>query len=148
MRLVHTCTSDLSTVSTEVILGQHSRLLTYCALLPQPCTQIRSHFPHTRKSWIQGIGTCRLGHSPGHFESCILISQGLDAKTRGHQHIAYVCTDARIAYGVVTKYAFCNCTSNVSSQVLPGYPHSSASAYDTRLSLPFYPHCSLLLQAE
>ena len=89
MRLVHTCTTDLSTVSTEVILGQDSRLLTYCALLPQPCTQTRSHFPHMRKSWILGIGTCRLGHSPGYFESCVLISQGPDTKTHGHQHIAY-----------------------------------------------------------
>ena len=32
MRLVHTSTTDLSTVSTKVILGQDSRLLTYCAL--------------------------------------------------------------------------------------------------------------------
>ena len=51
MRLVYTCTADLS---TEVILGQHSRLLTYCVLLPQPCTQAHSHFLHTRKSWIRG----------------------------------------------------------------------------------------------
>ena len=43
---------------------------------------------------------------------CILISQGQDAKTRGHQHIAYAHTDIRIAYGVVTKYAFSNCASN------------------------------------
>ena len=29
----------------------------------------------------------------GYFESCIFVSWGQDAKTRGHQHIAYVCTD-------------------------------------------------------
>ena len=49
---------------------------------------------------------------PGYFESCALISQGLDAKTHGHQHIAYACTDVCIAYSLVTKYAFHNCASN------------------------------------
>ena len=39
-------------------------------------------------------------------------AQGPDAKTRGHLHIAYACTDVHIAYSVVTKYAFCNCASN------------------------------------
>ena len=52
------------------------------------------------------------GYCPGYFESCVLISRGPDAKTRGHQHIACACTDVRIAYSVVTKYAFCNCASN------------------------------------
>ena len=33
---------------------------------------------------------------PGYFESCILISGGPDAKTRGFQHIAYACTDVHM----------------------------------------------------
>ena len=39
---------------------------------------------------------------PSFFKSCALISRGPDAKTRGHQNIAYTCTDARIVYSVVT----------------------------------------------
>ena len=54
---------------------------------------------------------------PGIALFCVFISRGLDAKTHGHQRIAYVCTDVHIAYSVVVKY------------VLPEYPHSSASAY-------------------
>ena len=42
----------------------------------------------------------------------VLISRGPDAKTHGHQHIVYACTDVCIAYSVVTKYAFRNCASN------------------------------------
>ena len=38
------------------------------------------------------------GHCLGYFESCVLISRGTDTKTHGHQHIAYVSTDVRIAY--------------------------------------------------
>ena len=48
-------------------------------------------------------------------------------KTHGQQHIAYACTDAHIAYSVVPKYAIAHQMRH--SQVLPGYPHSSASAY-------------------
>ena len=46
-------------------------------------------------------------------------------------YIAYASrTDVHIAYSVGTKYAFHNCASNAAySQVLPGYPHSSAGAY-------------------
>ena len=43
------------------------------------------------------------GHCPDYFEPCVLISRGLDMKTCGHQHIAYACTDIRVAYSVVTK---------------------------------------------
>ena len=42
----------------------------------------------------------------------VFISKRPDAKTSGHQHIAYACTDVRIVYSVVTKYAFRNCASN------------------------------------
>ena len=52
-------------------------------------------------------------HYPSYFESCVLISQEPDAKI---PYIAYVRayrTDIHIAYSVVTKYAFRNCTSNV-----------------------------------
>ena len=52
------------------------------------------------------------GHCPVNFDLCVLISRGPDAKTHGHQHIAYAYTDVRIAYSVVTKYAFCNCALN------------------------------------
>ena len=50
------------------------------------------------KSAVMHIGACRPeqcpgipGHCLGYFESCILISQGPDAKTHGHQHIASIC---------------------------------------------------------
>ena len=68
------------------------------------------------------IGACRPGHAracPGIArvisKHCALISQGLDAKTRGvrsDQHKrAYARTDVRIAYSVVT-IRFRNCASN------------------------------------
>ena len=61
------------------------------------------------------------GHCPCYFESCVLILRGLDAKTH-HQCIAYACTDVRIAYSVVTKYAFHNWASNAAYPSLAWVP--------------------------
>ena len=41
---------------------------------------------------------------PGLFKLWVLISQGLDAKTRGHQHIACTCTDICIVYSVAIRF--------------------------------------------
>ena len=38
------------------------------------------------------------GHCPGYFKSSVLISWGWDAKTYGHHHKEYMCTDIHIAY--------------------------------------------------
>ena len=46
---------------------------------------------------------------------------------------AYARTDVRIAYSVVTKYASAIAHQMWRSQVLPGYPHSSAGAYGHNL---------------
>ena len=74
----------------------------------------------------QCIGACR----PGYFKSCILTSRGQNTKTRGHLHIAYACTDVRIAYSVLTKYTFHNCASNASvAKFCPGTHTGSAGAY-------------------
>ena len=53
------------------------------------------------------MGACRPGHTrvlSGLF--LIKRTRGPDAKTRGHQHIVYACTDVRKAYSAVTK-PFC-----------------------------------------
>ena len=65
-------------------------------------------------------------------------------------HIAYASrTDVHIAYSVGTKYAFHNCASNASySQVLPGYPHSSAGAYAPSYYGYFYYLSTMLLQVQ
>ena len=48
-------------------------------------------------------------------------------------YIAYACvTDVRIVYSVVTKYPSATAHQIRHSQILPGYPHSSAGAYGTR----------------
>ena len=74
-------------------------------------------FMSTYELWCIGtlIGTCRPGHTwalPGLLRIMrILVSWGPDAKARGRQ-LAYVCTDVRMPYSVVTKCAFRKCTSN------------------------------------
>ena len=50
-------------------------------------------------------------------------------KTQCHQHIAYACTDVCIAYSVVENMLSAIAHQMWRSQVLPGYPHSSAGAY-------------------
>ena len=61
--------------------------------------------------------------------NCVLLSRGSDAKTHGHQHIAYVGTDILIAYIVVTNTLSAIAHQMWHSQVSPGYPHDCAGAY-------------------
>ena len=67
---------------------------------------------------------CRPGHTRGYFESCVFISQELDAKT---PYIAYACLRMHRCrmYSVQCSDKMCFLQMR-HSKVLPGYPHSSA----------------------
>ena len=62
--------------------------------------------------------------------SCVLISRGQDAKTRGHQYIAYAYTDVHIAYSVVTSTLSTIAHQMQQAKSCPGtHTHNSAGTY-------------------
>ena len=72
---------------------------------------------------------------PGYFEACILLSQGPNAKTRGMPSDQHKCAYThRCTYSVQCSDKIRSAIVHQTrlSQVLPGYPHSSAGAYGYR----------------
>ena len=67
-------------------------------------------YGHIKLPFLTAIGACR----PGLFRTMRThITRTGREDTLSPAYSIYVCTDVRIAYSVVTKYAFHNCASNV-----------------------------------
>ena len=94
----HNVSSTWFGVCPRILNSGHTR---QDSLTSIPASLIPRLSPHTHCAYVcpnmvtVPIGACRPGHCLGYFKSCVLISQGLDAKTPIFRIRAYPHTDVR-----------------------------------------------------